>query len=127
MASTPEEAIREQIKAIGDCKEIKLAETIHLPFQHYDAYAERVYQWNRPEEVPEYFQAPALNWAGTYCKLDSLEPVFAGDKKIAFKIEATRFNPDGSVMQTFEAIYTVLNKDGDWRVVQRNPINIFPA
>jgi len=44
MTSTPEEAIREQIKAIGDRKEIKLAEDIHLPFQHYATYAERVFQ-----------------------------------------------------------------------------------
>ena len=84
-------------------------------------------QWNRPEDVPEYMQMPDPSWAGTYCELDALEPIFASDTKIAYKIEVTRFHADGSVMQTFEAIYTVMKKDGDWRVVQRNPINIFPA
>ncbi len=127
MARTPEEAITSHIMAIGDRQEIKLAETIHLPFQHYHPNAERVFQWNRPEEVPEYMQMPDPSWAGTDCELDALEPIFASETKNAYKIEVTRFHADGSVMQTFEAIYTVMKKDGDWRVVQRNPINIFPA
>ena len=127
MASTPKDAIVEHIKAIGDRQERKLAETIHLPFQHYEPNAVRVFQWNSPEEVPEYIRMPHPSWAGTYCELDSIEPIFASDIKIAYKIEVTRLHADGSVMQTFEAVYTVLNRDGDWRVVQRNPINIFPA
>ncbi len=30
-------------------------------------------------------------------------------------------------MQTFEAIYTVVNVDGGWRVALRNPVTITPA
>lgn len=30
-------------------------------------------------------------------------------------------------MQTFQAIFTVVNVDGDWRLTLRNPVNIVPA
>lgn len=127
MARTPEEAVRAHVRAIGDRKEIKLAETIHLPFQHYSANAEWVFQWNTPEEVPEYMELLDPRWTGTYCELNSLESLLASDQKVVYKVNVTRFRAEGPAMQTFEAIYSALNKDGDWRIVQRNPVNVFPA
>jgi hypothetical protein len=78
MARTPEEAVALHVKAIGDTKEIKMAD------------------------------------AGS-------------EHKIAYRVLATRFHADGTPMQGFEAIYSVLKMDEDWRVVNRNPINVFPA
>lgn len=127
MADTPEEAVALHVKAVGDTREIKMADTIHLPFQHYSAGAEWVFQWNTPEDVPDYMEMLDPKWAGTSCKLKDLQVICASDRKIAYRVLATRFHADGTPMQDFEAIYSVLKKGEDWRVVNRNPINVFPA
>ena len=51
----------------------------------------------------------------------------ADEHKVAFLIEAARFYADGSLMQTYDAIFTVENRDGDWRLISRNPFNIRKA
>ena len=50
--------------------------------------------------------------------------IIEDDKKAAFLIDAARYNADGSLMQTFNAIFTVENRNGDWRLISRNPFNI---
>ena len=127
MADTPEEAVALHVKAVGDTREIKMADTIHLPFQHYSAGAEWVFQWNTLEDVPDYMEMLDPKWTGTSCKLKDLQVICASDRKIAYRVLATRFHADGTPMQDFEAIYSVLKKGEDWRVVNRNPINVFPA
>ena len=127
MAGSAEEAIREHVKAIGDRKEIKLADTIHLPFQHYSANAEWVFQWDSPEDVPEYMELLDPRWSGTYCRLNSAEILAASEKKVVFRVNVTRYKAEASPLQTFEALYTVLQKHGDWRVVHRNPIKVLSA
>ncbi len=84
-------------------------------------------QWDDLDDVPEYFEPPASNWEGTYCELDDFELVLGNDFKRVCKIDATRYHADGRVMQTFQAIFTVVNVDGDWRLTLRNPVNIVPA
>ena len=87
---------------------------------------ENTFQWSDPGEVPEYATHPD-RYAGSYCELNSFDLIGGNDTKQAYKVNGTRLNSDGSVMQTFEAIYTVLSKDGDWRVVQRNPLKVARA
>ena len=50
--------------------------------------------------------------------------IIEDDKKVAFLIYAARYNADGSLMQTFNAIFTVEDRNGDWRLISRNPFNI---
>ena len=126
MASTPEGALSDHFKAIGDRKEIRLADALHLPFQQYGWGVENTFQWSDPGEVPEYATLRD-RYAGSYCELNSFDLIGGNDTKQAYKVSGTLFNSDGSVMQTFKAIYTLLDKDGDWRVVQRNPLNVVPA
>lgn len=130
MAETPEQALAEQFEAIGDRRAIKTRDAIHLPFVHFGwnpswtrPTPTQVYLWTEEDDVPEYMQFPDA-WAGSYCTLDAHELVLGNDFKRAYKVDGTRYYPDGSVMQTFEAIYTVLNVDGDWRVALRNPVNV---
>lgn len=127
MARTPEEAVALHVKAIGDTKEIKMADTIHLPFQHYSARAEWVFQWDTPDDVPEYMEMLDPKWTGSSCLLKELQRLAGSEHKIAYRVLATRFHADGTPMQGFEAIYSVLKMDEDWRIVNRNPINVFPA
>ena len=49
--------------------------------------------------------------------LDTYREVVQDENKAAFLIEASRYAPDGSLMQTFEAIFTVEKRDGDWRLI----------
>ena len=127
MPSTPEEAVALHVKAIGDTREVKMKDTIHLPFQHYSARAEWVFQWNTPDDVPEYMEMLDPKWAGTSCALKNITLIAKSEHKAAFLVLATRFRADGRAMQDFQAIYSVLNKDGDWRVVNRNLINVYSA
>ena len=46
---------------------------------------------------------------------------------MAFLIKAARYYADGRLMQTYDAIFTVVNRDGDWRLVSRNPFNVRKA
>ena len=53
-----------------------------------------------------------------------MEEIIGDTKKVAFLIEASRFKADGTLLQTFNAIFTVANKNGDWRLISRNPFNV---
>ena len=61
---------------------------------------------------------------GSKVKLRDMNKIIEDDKKVAFLIEAARYNADGSLMQTFNAIFTVESRNGDWRLISRNPFNI---
>ncbi len=127
MAETPEQALVDHFKAIGDRQEIRIRDALHLPFVHFGGvgYAAGVLMWTTEDEVPDDVAAPLPpEFKGSYCTLDAHELVLGNESKRAYKVAGTRYNPDGSEMQTFEAIYTVVNVDGDWRVALRNPITI---
>ena len=126
MAKTPEEALALHVRAIGDNRVVRMADTIHLPFQHHSTDGKVVFQYDTPDDVPEYMEVWNPGWAGSSCELLESSVILASDVKAAYRVLARRFNADGTPMQDFEAIYTLLIKDGDWRVISRNPINIFP-
>jgi hypothetical protein len=42
-------------------------------------------------------------------------------------MKAARYYSNGELIQTFEAIITVAERDGDWRLTSRNPFNIVKA
>ena len=142
MAETPEQALADHFKAIGDRQEIRIRDALHLPFVHFGgglsgraapdgsagvAWLPQVVLWTTEHEVPEDIALPA-GWPtelrGTYCTLDAYELVLGNESKRAYKVAGTRYNSDGSEINTFEAIYTVVNVDGDWRVALRNPITV---
>lgn len=61
---------------------------------------------------------------GSKVELKEMTKIIEDDKKVAFLIYAARYNADGSLMQTFNAIFTVEDRNGDWRLISRNPFNI---
>lgn len=126
MAKTPEEALDLHVKAVGDNREVRMADTIHLPFQHHSSDGKVVFQYDKPDDVPEFMEVWNPDWAGSSCKLIESSVLVASEVKAAYRVLARRFKPDGTPLQDFEAIYTILVKDGDWRVVNRNAINVFP-
>ena len=66
-------------------------------------------------------------WVGSKFELLSMEEIIGDTKKVAFLIEASRFKADGTLLQTFNAIFPVANKNGDWRLISRNPFNVRKA
>ena len=130
MAITPEQALRESVEAIGTSKKKKYRDTIHPPVHQIivsDFEDRRFDESNIPEYMSDIWEEFLPDWAGSTCTLDSFEIIIQDSLKVAYLIKASRLFPDGSLMQTFNAIFTVGNKDGDWRLISRNPFNITKA
>jgi hypothetical protein len=130
MAATPEDALKDAVEAIGDSKIRKYRDTIHPPV-HQIVVSElsdrRFDESNIPEYMSDVWEQYLPDWVGSTCTLNSSEIVIQDSLKIAYLIKASRLFADGSLMQTFDAIFTVGNKDGDWRLISRNPFNITKA
>jgi hypothetical protein len=130
MAATAEEALRDAVEAIGASKRKKYRDTIHPPVHQIvvsDFSDRRFDESNIPEYMSDVWYQYLPDWVGSTCTMNSFEIVIQDSLKIAYLINASRPFTDGSLMQTFDAIFTVGNKDGDWRLVSRNPFNITKA
>ena len=130
MAATPEDALKDAVEAIGDSKIRKYRDTIHPPVHQIvvsDLSDRRFDESNIPEYMSDVWEQYLPDWVGSTCTLNSFEIVIQDSLKIAYLIKASRLFADGSLMQTFDAIFTVGNKDGDWRLISRNPFNITKA
>ena len=131
MAATPEDALKDAVEAIGDSKRKKYRDTIHPPVHQVvigSGISDRRFdESNIPEYMSDVWEQYLPDWVGSTCTLDSFEIVIQDGLKIAYLLKASRLFADGSLMQTFDAIFTVGNKDGDWRLISRNPFNITKA
>lgn len=131
MASTPEEALRDAIDASGSLKHKKFRDTIHLPLHQVGIGKTLPAIYLTEEDVPEYrsdgWETTNPDWVGSTNELRSFEVIVSDANKVAFLIQAARFYADGSLMQTYDAIFTVANESGDWRLISRNPFNVIKA
>ena len=128
MARSPEEAVHDAVEAIGSTRRKKYRETVHLPIHQIDAAENPFSCLLEEDDVPEYFsdifEESRPEWIGSTCRLDAFEVLIRDYDKVAFLVQAARLNADGSVMQTFEAIFTVAKRGEDWRLISRNPFNV---
>ena len=128
MAETPEQAVKDAVKTAGSERELRFRDTIHLPFHQVGMSPIMPSIYLDEKDVPEYRDKDwAVNkpdWVGSKVKLRKMTKIIEDNKKAAFLIDAARYNADGSLMQTFNAIFTVENRNGDWRLISRNPFNI---
>jgi hypothetical protein len=128
MASTPEQAVRDAIRTAGSERLLKFRDAVHLPFHQVGMQPNMPAIYLNEQDVPEYrdadWETSKPEWVGSKVKLNNMNKIIGNDKKVAFLIEAARYNADGSLMQTFNAIFTVENRSGDWRLISRNPFNI---
>ena len=128
MAETPEQAVQDAVKTAGSERELRFRDTIHLPFHQIGMSSNMPFIYLDEKDVPEYRDKDwAVNkpdWVGSKVKLRKMTKIIEDNKKAAFLIDAARYNADGSLMQTFNAIFTVENRNGDWRLISRNPFNI---
>lgn len=128
MASTPEQAVKDAIKTAGSERQFKFRDTIHLPFHQIGMPPNMPAVYLNEQDVPEYrdadWETSKPEWVGSKVELNDMNKIIGDKKKVAFLIEAARYNADGSLMQTFNAIFTVESRSGDWRLISRNPFNI---
>ena len=129
MADTPLNSLYEQIEVISDSRKYRCRDTIHLPFIQESATSNVPwFTFAGEEDVPEYL--PDMEWfasrgyTGTIVKLDSHSLLMETPVKSVYTLEATRYHSDGTAMQSFSAIFTFLNVEGDWRCVNRHPVVI---
>ena len=128
MAETPEQAVQNAVKTAGSERELRFRDTIHLPFHQVGMSSNMPSIYLDEKDVPEYrdkdWAVSKPDWVGSKVKLRKMTKIIEDNKKAAFLIDAARYNADGSLMQTFNAIFTVENRNGDWRLISRNPFNI---
>ena len=131
MATTPQQAVKDAIKTAGSERELKFRDAIHLPFHQVGMPENLPAIYLREADVPEYrdsdWETSKPEWVGSTVKLLSMEKIICDTKKVAFLIEACRYKADGTVLQTFNAIFTVASIKGDWRLISRNPFNVRKA
>ena len=127
MAETPEQAVKDAVKTAGSERELRFRDTIHLPFHQVGMSSNMPSIYLDEKDVPEYrdkdWAVSKPDWVGSKVKLRKMTKIIEDNKKAAFLIDAARYNADGSLMQTFNAIFTVENRNGDWRLISRNPFN----
>ena len=128
MADTPEQAVQDAVKTAGSERELRFRDTIHLPFHQVGMSSNMPSIYLDEKDVPEYrdkdWAVTKPEWVGSKVILNKMTKIIEDEKKAAFLIDAARYNADGSLMQTFNAIFTVENRNGDWRLISRNPFNI---
>lgn len=131
MAATPEQALRDAIDASGSLKLKKFRDTIHLPLHQVGVGPDLPAIYASEADVPEYrsdgWEKTNPTWVGSTNELRDFKVIVGDQRKVAFLIKAARFYADGSLMQTYDAIFTVENRGGDWRLISRNPFNIVRA
>ena len=128
MAATPEEALLDAINAAGSLKLKKFRDTMHLPMHQIGMPKGFPPIYLTEEDVPEHrdegWKKTNPEWVGSSVKIISHKIIVRSESKVAFLMKAARYYSNGELMQTFQAIITVAERDGDWRLISRNPFNI---
>ena len=133
MAKTAEQALEAAVPAIGADRSKKYRDIIHLPMHQIGAKFEGTFapfistEAEVPEFVDDHWDETRPDWGGSSVTLDTYREVVRDENKAVFLIAASRYVSDGSLMQTFEAIFTVEKRNGDWRLISRNPFNVRKA
>jgi hypothetical protein len=92
-------------------------------FPHVRFHSRQVTVWQRPEDFAlAHHQAQqrlgAEGW--THSEWDYVEPVDAGSDKVHFRVQATRYREDGTVVERFRALYIVTLLEGRWGIQGRS-------
>lgn len=60
----------------------------------------------------------STNWGSS--AWDYVELVDSGPNKVHFRVQFTRYNPDGSVIGSYKSFYILTQKDGQWGIQGRS-------
>lgn len=90
-------------------------------FPHVRFHSGKVSVMERPEDLFLWVwerEGQAREWART--AWDYVEPIDAGPDKVHFRVQFTRYRPDGSPIGSYKSLYIVTRKDGRWGIEGRS-------
>lgn len=90
-------------------------------FPHVRFHSGKVWVMERPEDFANLVWArkgQSAEWASS--AWDYVEAVDAGPDKVHFRVQFTRYRPDGSAIGSYRSLYIVTLKDGRWGIQGRS-------
>lgn len=90
-------------------------------FPHVRFHSGKVTVFERPEDFNSIVfnrQGQAREWARS--AWDYVELVDAGPNKVHFRVQFSRFRPDGSLIGSYKSFYIVTFKEGRWAIQGRS-------
>ena len=90
-------------------------------FPHVRFHSGKVTVFERPEDFSSIVfnrQGQAREWARS--AWDYVELVDAGPNKVHFRVQFSRFRPDGSLIGSSKSFYIVTFKEGRWAIQGRS-------
>jgi len=90
-------------------------------FPHVRFHSGKVTVFERPEDFSSIVfnrQGQAREWARS--AWDYVELVDAGPNKVHFRVQFSRYRPDGSLIGSYKSFYIVTLKDGRWAIQGRS-------
>jgi len=104
MAKIAEQPLEAAVSAIGADRSKKYRDIIHLPMHQIAAKFEGTFapfistEAEVTEFVDDHWDETRPDWVGSSVTLDTCREVVQDENKAAFRIEASRYAPDGSLM-----------------------------
>jgi hypothetical protein len=90
-------------------------------FPHVRLHSGKVSVMERPEDLRILVwerEGQSTEWART--AWDYVETIDAGPGKVHFRVQFTRYRPDGSAIGSYKSLYVVTRKDDRWGIEARS-------
>ena len=114
------EIVKEYLRAFNDRDEQAWVATFNYP--HVRLAGDRVTVWQSGEEYMEGFDfsafAARFDWQRT--EWDSIEAVQSSSAGVNVALTATRYDPEGRMLHSFDTFYLVTLQDGHWGIRARS-------
>ncbi|MEQ9124868.1 MAG: hypothetical protein RIM80_20140 [Alphaproteobacteria bacterium] len=107
--------------AAFNAEDAEALRTTWFHFPHVRFHSGQVTVMERPEDLRILVwerQGQSTEWART--AWDYVEPLDAGDDKVHFRVQFTRYRADGSAIGSYRSLYIVTFKDGRWGIQGRS-------
>jgi hypothetical protein len=125
MPDDPEAAAREVMAGFMEAFNARDAEAIRtrwFHFPHVRFHSGRVTVMQRPEDfhnlVWDRPSGQSAGWARS--AWDCVELIDAGPGKVHFRVQFTRYRPNGSAIGSYRSLYIVTLLDGRWGIQGRS-------
>ncbi len=118
---TAARAVMEGFMEAFNAEDAEALRTRWFHFPHVRLHSGKVSVMERPEDLHVWVwnrEGQATDWART--AWDYVEVIDAGPNKVHFRVQFTRYRPDGSAIGSYKSLYIVTNKDGRWGIEARS-------
>ncbi|MEM7405135.1 MAG: hypothetical protein AAF458_07560 [Pseudomonadota bacterium] len=122
--SSPEQAARAVLHGFMEAFNAEDADAMRsrwFHFPHVRFHSGQVSVMERPEDLYLFVwtrEGQARDWHHT--AWDYIETIDAGEDKVHFRVQFTRFRADGSAIGNYRSLYIVTLIDGRWGIQSRS-------